>query len=152
MHEELVHEMVMELHRFKGVMRPQRGNIDLKPFEIAVLHRVMHSEEEGAKAFPSKIGESLGFSRSFVAQILTRLEESDYITRSTQKSDRRMSEVVLTEKSRLLMKSVGNGFKSTISKLVEGLGEADSKELLRLIRRSADVMSEANCGNSGKEE
>lgn len=144
MQEELVHEMVVELHRFRSMMRPQRGNMLLKPFEAAVLHTVLAHSEEGDKAFPSHIGESLGFSRSFVAQILTHLEQKEYISRSTQKSDRRMSEVVLTEKGRLLMNTAHNGFRSTISKLVEGLGEADSIELLRLIRRSADIMGEVN--------
>ena len=144
MQEEFVHEILVEMHRLKSVFRPERGGMALKPYEAMLLHCVQNMSEEGVKAFPSQIGEAMGFSRSFVAQILTHLEEMEYITRNTQKDDRRMSEIVLTEKGRTLMHEGHKGMHSKFAKLLERLGEEDCREMLRLCRRITEIMNEIN--------
>lgn len=141
-HNAIVLELTQALFHLKKGIKPEK-DFPLKHGEMSVLIFISKlSKKNGKGGIPSQIGAILGLSRPAVTPILNGLEEQGFITRTMSKEDRRVHEITLTQKGEELVKTLFESFNKSIFKLVEGLGEKDSKELLRLLKRSEEILSQ----------
>jgi DNA-binding MarR family transcriptional regulator len=73
-----------------------------------------------------------------VTQQLNGLEKQGYVERKMDKEDRRVVRVSLTSKGQIILKQASDDFLSSITGLVNYLGEQDSLVLTDLLVRVSD--------------
>ena len=106
--------------------------------ESAVLHYLSTCDpEEGV--IPSEIAAQMGYSRARVTRILDALEARDEIVRVHDSEDRRRVLVYITEHGRRTISEYNAKSTKALSHFLEGLGEEDSQELLRILRKGYKI-------------
>ena len=70
------------------------------------------------------------------------LEEKGYIQRSSNKTDRRVVYVKLTEEGKLYLEEQNIKFKNFTCKVVEKMGEEDTDNLIRLFDKLYNIIEE----------
>lgn len=93
-------------------------------------------------SFPGKIAEDMGSSTANIAKILRNLEEREFIIRKGDTQDKRKKKVHLSESGRLMIEDEAEQVLSNVTVLLEKMGEADAKELVRLIEKIVEVTRE----------
>jgi len=88
------------------------------------------------------ICEKLHISKPAVTYMLNSLEKDGYITRSIDTNDRRRIDIKLTGKGKELVKTHKKTYEVIIDKALAKFGESNSKELIRLFNRFADIIDE----------
>ncbi len=134
-YEKLANEFLnatFELNK-KG---PQKTVDESMQGESFVLYYLYEIE---SKALPSTISDKMGISTARVAVILNRLENKELITRTIDKSDRRRILVELTNKGINVSKTLHNKIREMVVNLLTILGEEDSKEFVRIIKKLSDI-------------
>ena len=70
------------------------------------------------------------------------MEDKGYISRSSNKSDRRVVYVKLTEEGENFLREENIKFENFTYKIVEKMGEEDTDNLIRLFNRLCNVIEE----------
>lgn len=105
---------------------------------IGCLHRALHHRQ--AFLSPSRIGELTGLSRPAVTASINRLCEEGYIERTIDMEDRRRFRISLTNRGYDLFAKMQRMLFETMGGVITQLGEADSRELVRLLNRVIDIL------------
>lgn len=113
---------------------------------VAFIHR-NSDNEKGVN--PSRIGEHIGLSRPAVTAILNSLQDKGCIERRLSSTDRRMFEIHLTPESREKVDEMIFNMDAHVKKIVAGLGKEDSAELIRLLKRVAEISGHEQCADKG---
>ncbi|HEY0221360.1 MarR family winged helix-turn-helix transcriptional regulator [Lactovum miscens] len=135
--EELIH-IIKDMSKNKAVNimnSYSRG-------EMPVLGYLMHHLEEGV--VPSEIGHVCQISTARVANILNALEEKNLVTREIDKNDRRKILVRITETGKAKAMIAKDEIITNLEKVLEEIGENDSRELLRLLRSFIEIAYRIN--------
>lgn len=112
---------------------------ELKPAEKHMFF-IISNCYQGEEVKPSELARTLGVSLSAVSHHLNALEKYGYIERVQDLNDKRISRIKLSEKGREYDTKLKKEFFEMVLKLVQFLGEEDSKELIRLMGRVSEFM------------
>ncbi|MBM6775634.1 MarR family winged helix-turn-helix transcriptional regulator, partial [Olsenella profusa] len=134
-YEELAQELLGELTRLGTTLTPVMVNATRG--ETAVLMTLYRAD---GSLTPGQLGAHAHVSSARVANILRSLEEKGLVTRAHAAGDRRQVQVTLTEAGRSAAQSKRAERTRAVAGYLAELGEKDAAELVRIVRRSADVM------------
>jgi MarR family transcriptional regulator, organic hydroperoxide resistance regulator len=99
----------------------------------------------GKNGVPSgDLSESLDLTTPRVASALNSLAKKGYIERNRDENDKRVVIVSITESGKSYMMEEYNKLISMMQQTLERLGENDSKELIRIIKRIKEITHEMN--------
>lgn len=115
---------------------PLEGVTHSEIIMLNIIQRVTAETGKGMRA--SEISTFLNVAPPTVTQQLNNLETRNYITREIDKDDRRVIRVNLTPESRAIIEKAQRDFISSITGLVEHLGEEDSNHLAELMNKVYD--------------
>ncbi|MBQ7288165.1 MAG: winged helix-turn-helix transcriptional regulator [Clostridia bacterium] len=119
-------------------------NTRIKPPSIGELHSneigILIYLKHNSKINPtiSQLSDAFGVTRSSITQQVNRLEALGYVRKQTDENDRRSVFVAITIKGAGIVMKMDRCRQNDIEHLVDFLGEADSKELMRLLSRVAE--------------
>ena len=107
--------------------------------EVGTLFHIWKAgEEDEAGAKVSDISTLMNVAPPSVTQQLNGLEKQGYIERKMDSEDRRVVRVSLTSKGQIMLKEASDDFLTSITGLVNYLGEQDSLVLADLLVRVSD--------------
>lgn len=110
--------------------------------ELHVLYYL--SQNRSSEVNPSILSNKLHVSRSRITAALSTLRKKGYVTMEMSRNDRRRMLVTLTAEGESFIKEKQDRVQSYFDTLVEGLGEKNVKELIRLIELSISIMDKAS--------
>lgn len=105
--------------------------------EMAVMRALMLA---GGSLTPSELADRAWVSSARIANILRALEAKGWVEREHSKTDRRRVHVTVTEKGRQDLEIKRREFEDRAAVFLEQLGEADTNELVRLLRRTNQII------------
>ncbi len=131
--EKLANELSMYLELFakrhlKNAEKTMQG-------ELAVLRYLSKGECE-----PTEISTHFKISAGRVTNILTALEKKKFIVREHSIKDRRKVIVKITEIGKAKVKTIHNNMVGEIKELLVLLGENDSNELVRIMKKISEII------------
>jgi DNA-binding MarR family transcriptional regulator len=91
----------------------------------------------------------LHISKAAVSQIAGNLAKKGYLLREISKENRRKLTITLTPEGREAMQKAEAEFDKMLSEFFVRLGENDSKEMVRLFSRFADIAEELHSSEAG---
>jgi len=95
--------------------------------------------KNGDPVMPSEIAEKTGVTMSAVTHQVNALESSGLIKRIQSKDDRRVVTITLSKKGIEKVEKIKKEFIHKIKKFSDYLGEKDTRELIRLIKRLSEI-------------
>ena len=149
---QITDPLISTMHEWFGVF--QRSLMDnffvyardngLTMAQLGAILRLFH---KGACAV-SDIGNDLGVTNSAASQMLERLVQLKLITRSEDPNDRRVKQIVLTEKGRQIMLESSRAFHKWMEDLAQSLNTEEQDQVKRgleiLIDKSHDLGKKPN--------
>ena len=105
--------------------------------EMAVMRALMLA---GGSLTPSELADKAWVSSARIANILRALEAKGWVEREHSKTDRRRVHVTVTEKGRQDLEIKRRELEDRAAAFLEQLGEADTNELVRLLRRTNQII------------
>ena len=104
---------------------PADTDFDISPlhFEIIVLLR------EAGTLHAAEIGERLQIARAQMTRLLDKLVDSGIVKRQINKTDRRMTNIILTTKGRAFLEESDKKIKDAIKETLSSLNEKELQEL-----------------------
>lgn len=124
----------------KGAMRRWDGR-----GRVGVLHVLHHSD---GTLTAGELARACHVTSARMAQTLNQLEADGLVTRAPSEADRRRTNVRMTDAGEAELRSYFDGVTHFTAGLLRELGEKDSRELVRILGKLADVLREAE-GNVG---
>lgn len=94
---------------------------------------------QGGRSTPGALREVLGVSAPRTAAMLRALEEKGMLRRCADDCDRRRVVVQLTEFGRASTEQMHTALCAHVQRVLEQLGEQDSRELIRLLGRITEI-------------
>jgi len=130
--------MAADLARAFGQIRRmgvRTGHVQgLRPSELMFLATVDYlNTSDTSEVKASDLCAALHITQAAATHVMRKLEEQGYVQRQSSPRDKRVVLVKPTEAGRALVASTEKKFLDLFMALVEHLGEADSKELIRLL-------------------
>ncbi|MDR1954767.1 MAG: MarR family transcriptional regulator [Candidatus Methanoplasma sp.] len=136
-YNELAREFIQNMRTVQTLSWQKRIRDDFRG-EFFILQCI---RERQGKTDPSHIRDTIGVSSARVATILNSLESKGLITREIDVDDRRKIIVTLTQKGADQVEVWRKEQTERIKDFLMLLGEEDAKELVRILGRSAEVLS-----------
>jgi len=139
---ELLHALFML--RNLNAQRFRRWKIDMNMPAFALLKQLQVREDKGETggAWISEMKDYLCVSKAAVSQMLSSLEKRGLVTREPDPENRRTIIVKLTVQGRETIEQYERSFDNYIGMLAERFGESDTREIIRLIYKFADISEE----------
>lgn len=141
MDKKFVSEIAGELEAALSLLRRTHFTAEdssgLRKSEKFMLMHITHLGDKNG-VMPSEIAKHLGVTLGAVTHQINSLEERGYVERISSDDDRRVTFIKLSKKGAELVQALHQKFHSTINNLVDYLGDKDSRELVRLIRKITD--------------
>ena len=109
--------------------------------ELFVIHFLALHERE---MLPSELSEAMNTSTARISALLNVLEKKNHIVRNVDLNNRRNVLVSLTEEGHKRIKKEMKQKRDCMIKVFSEMGEADTKEFLRLTERFSLLM-QSNC-------
>ncbi|SHJ65644.1 DNA-binding transcriptional regulator, MarR family [Anaerocolumna jejuensis DSM 15929] len=101
----------------------------------------MHYNKKN-NVFAGELAENLGLSSGRIANILKNLEKKKYIVRGSDAKDMRKVSVILTDNGRVHITGVYQKAIDQHEKIFRALGERDSLEFIRILKRGHELILE----------
>lgn len=133
-YESLAHEYMEVMHQMRGRNTQKHVNDSLHG-ESFVLSYI--SEHEG-NVIPSDISNAMGATSARIAAALNSLEGKGLISRRIDTEDRRRILIDLTDAGREQVHNQNQMMMSFVSNMLQYLGEYDSKEYIRIMKKLAE--------------
>jgi DNA-binding MarR family transcriptional regulator len=129
----------LNFHQFR-----QHGHMELSMPAFALLKQAQMSEESGEQgsSWLAGLRHHLCISKAAVSQMLGGLEKRGFVTREADPENRRTIIVKLTDEGRTTSEAVERRFDGYVDMMIERIGEKDTREMIRLIYRLADIFQE----------
>ena len=105
--------------------------------EMAVMRALMLA---GGSLTPSELADRAWVSSARIANILRALEAKGWIVREHSTTDRRRVHVTVTDKGRQGVETKRRELEDHTAAFLEQLGEADTQEMVRLLRRANQII------------
>lgn len=97
-------------------------------------------DEMGGMSTPTKLAEYTDFTPARLSAIIKSLESKGYIVRQQDELDKRCTIIEITEKGDAHSKELKESVIRNSLEIIEKLGEKDSVEFLRLMKKLFDIM------------
>lgn len=140
--KELSMEFLATAHRFKKIhmdgIFPEISKGEF--WALKIIQKANLQNESGCGVYVSTIAEHLKVTPSAISRMLKGLEEKELIERKVNKNDRRNTYVTLTEKGKKVTKRVEAEMNEFTKNVISGMGEEDSRTLIRLFNKLVDTM------------
>jgi DNA-binding MarR family transcriptional regulator len=125
--------LVATLQQWFGIFRRRMmGNFFIyardKGLTMAQFGAVLHINHKGACGV-SDIGSDLGVTNSAASQMLERLVQLKLVTRSEDPTDRRVKQIVLTNKGQQILQESGLAFQTWLDDLVRTMNETEREQV-----------------------
>ena len=130
----------------RDMMKDETG-VSMPAFALLKQLQDREAKGESGGAWLSDMKDYLCVSKAAVSQMLGNLECRGFITRHVDPDNRRTIIVKLTAEGRETIGRFERMFNSYIVMVIERLGEEDTREMIRLIYRLADVTKEIQFEN-----
>jgi len=117
---------------------------EMKPSEMRLLLAV-HSGPQDTGISVSELGRRLHVTSSTVTQLINEMEESGLIVRKTDRRDRRMVRVFLTEKSNHAIRQVEEAANRFFRGLVNHLGEEETRRFIAYLKKAYHYLDTLSC-------
>ena len=148
---EAVFEAKHSLHWVIHFAKVPRGT-----FAALFLIDQMNREPQQERAMPgvtvSMLSDRLHNSRPAVTRLINDLAEQGYVVQLTAKQDRRFVYLMLTQEGQAVLCQAKHAFFTAVHEIVQMLGQEDSRELLRLLRRIAQLQPQSGDTQPAPEE
>lgn len=119
----------------------------LAEFLQGELHVMQYMDmNKGSEINPSILSDNLHVSRSRITAALSALRTKGYVTMEMSEEDRRRMRVMLTSDGEALIHKKRETVENYFDILVDGLGEENVMDLIRLIDLSVQTMNQAMLG------
>jgi DNA-binding MarR family transcriptional regulator len=137
----LKEQLIRSMFRFRKVVgvafRPRE---DISMCEIALMKGIEDkSLHSGNQDISLNFQNSLHITKPAISQMYNTLEKKGYITREIDTSDRRKIIASLTPEGREILKGMTKSANSMLDEVITRLGEEDTKQLIELFNRLADI-------------
>lgn len=116
---------------------------------LKTINHLKNNEEnknyssKGIKA--SDLSKFLLITKPAISKLINTLEEKGFVERITDKSDRRVVYINITEEGEKILAKETEMFEEFTHKIVEKMGEEDTNEMIRLFKRMYDAIAEMEC-------
>ena len=94
----------------------------------------------GGSLTPSELADRAWVSSARIANILRALEAKGWVEREHSKTDRRRVHVIVTNKGFQDLEIKRREFENRTAAFLEQLGETDTQEMVRLLRRANEII------------
>jgi len=141
--QDLSLELAQTLQIFPRIKHVAHRNSSLTQSEISFIGCLYRAEGKGQPYLtPSEIGKRLGISRPAVTAIINQAIKQDIITRTIDIVDKRRVQISLTQQGRGLFEKIWEELVVTVQKLLDRLGAEDGENMVRLLKKSLDILQE----------
>jgi DNA-binding MarR family transcriptional regulator len=145
--DEITHELMEALHNSGTHRRRNIPNMEIRG-ELGVLHTLDHNKQDMT---PGELATQCHVTTARMATTLNQLEEHGLILRKPSDTDRRRVMVHLTSAGTQELQDQLDRVNSYIASILKRLGEQDSYELIRIVKKLATIFV-ADENNSHKED
>jgi DNA-binding MarR family transcriptional regulator len=114
--------MHRSVHDFVGYARES----GLSMAQLGALFQIHHRRSCGV----TDLGDNLGVTSSAASQMLERLVQQELILRSEDPSDRRVKQIILTDKGLQVLQESIRGRQSWLSDLAETLSDSEKEAII----------------------
>ena len=97
--------------------------------------------EEAGTQYIAEIGEKLLIPKSQMTLLIDRLVSLEIVTRRTDETDRRMSNVSLTDKGKAILKEKDRVLRVNFTEKLSRLTDEELRQLAESLRRLRDILS-----------
>lgn len=142
--DTLQEDFIKTANRF-GKMRYELMFPDISKREyemLAVIGRYMEENSGTVGICVSALAGMLKVSSPAVSRMIGVLEEKGYIGRDADRKDRRNIRVYLTDSGKEIKRQAEERMRRMMSRVVERMGEEQTRHLIELWNRLADIMEE----------
>ncbi len=123
---------LIELMKTNSKLKYRKDTSTFTQGEMCIL-ALLDSDDSGIT--PGKLCECLNMTLPRISAALSVLEKKRLVSRITDSSDRRKLHVYITDRGRALVSEKLQSLAVDISSLLSTLGEEDSKEYIRILKR-----------------
>ncbi|MDF2472368.1 MAG: transcriptional regulator, MarR family [Anaerocolumna sp.] len=149
MEKPLAHEFLEVMNSMHKLTSRHHSMYPLHPGEFMMLGAIHHFMNESTMdqlVYPGvKVGdlsEVVHSTKSATSKMLRSVEDKGYIERVVDKNDRRVVYVKLSEKGEKIVKDTIKTKREFANRTIQKLGEEDSRDLIRLMRKFYLAMEE----------
>jgi DNA-binding MarR family transcriptional regulator len=149
MDKSLTQEFLEVMNNMRKLTSKHHNLYPLHPGEFMMLSVIHNFMKEGGKDHQNYPGVKVGelsevvhTTKSATSKMLRSVEEKGYIERVFDKNDRRVVYVKLSEKGDKLVKDTLNTKREFAERTIQMLGEEDSKDLIRIMKKFYFAMEE----------
>ena len=107
--------------------------------EFFILEKLYDLESAAESPFlgvtVTQLAKELYLSKATMSKLLRIVERKNYIIRTPDDRDRRIVYIRLSEEGRILLLASRERVESVMGSLLDSLGDSDSRELIRIMRR-----------------
>ncbi|ASS75407.1 hypothetical protein CIG75_10675 [Tumebacillus algifaecis] len=118
----------------------------LKASEVRVLLAIKKRNDQGMDRgiSVSELSKILQVTSPTVTQMINSLIKGGYILRSIHPTDRRISEITLTEKGEQIAQEAMSEFRAIFTGLIDHLGKEQSDQLISILNQAIDYLQNVN--------
>lgn len=142
-YQALAREYMAVLYRMRKRKNDKKINESLRGEHFVMKYIAHHS----GKVIPSEISNEMGISTARIAAALNNLEAKGLVTRRIDASDRRRILVELTSEGQAHIAQHEKIVLDTIAGTLKNIGEEDTVELLRILKKIAEHVPGDFCGH-----
>jgi DNA-binding MarR family transcriptional regulator len=149
MEKTLTYEFLEVMNNFRKLAGQYHSKVKIHMGEFMMLrviqkcmeeHRRNHIDEPGIKV--GELSNTMKTSKPATSKMLSVIEGKGYIKRVADPKDRRVVYIQITENGEKIIKHAQKMLHHWAEYTIERLGEEDAKELLRLLRKMYDTITE----------
>ena len=110
---------------------------------LRTIHKLKQKNDEnsiGVKT--SDIGNCLFMKKPATSKMLNNLEDKGYINRLSDKKDRRVTYIDLTERGEELLEKHHRQMVDYTNRVIHEMGEEDMKTFIKLLNKLSDIMDD----------
>jgi len=129
----------------RSAMKDGRGKHGYRRSQVMVLYCLKDAASQGGPGLMvSEISKKLNVTSPTVTQLINELEMKGFVERRGDVRDRRAVRILLTDKGRALIEKTTEAFLESFNGLVEHLGEEESMQLARLLRKASAYLIQSH--------
>ena len=123
----------------RKLLKTALANIDM---DISPLHfEIMKLLDEAGTLHVAEIGERLRIARPQVTHLIDKLVDVDIVERQTDTTDRRMINIMLTNKGKTAVEEHDSNIRKAIKETLSNLTDEDLRDLSDSLRKLRDILS-----------
>jgi DNA-binding MarR family transcriptional regulator len=146
---ERIHTLIAAMERLRRTQKSMRSE---HAHEGPIFPLIEFANACGEEAVPiSKLAEIFGVSPAAATQFINRMSFFGYVTREHNPTDRRQVRVRLSDKGKRKVATAQSEFMTSMSGLLDYLGEEDSVKLNAIVDKIAEYFNQGKTRNHEKE-